>query len=69
MTRLTSDVDALNEIFTSGVIDVLGDLVVIFAIISMMFWHRLEAGDRLACDSAAAFYVHELVSQARPERL
>lgn len=38
MTRLTSDVDALNEMFTSGVIDVLGDLVVIFAIIGMMFW-------------------------------
>jgi ATP-binding cassette subfamily B multidrug efflux pump len=38
MTRLTSDVDALNELFTSGVIDVLGDLVMIFAIIGMMLW-------------------------------
>lgn len=38
ITRLTSDVDALNELFTSGVIDVLGDLVVIFAIIGWMFW-------------------------------
>jgi ATP-binding cassette subfamily B protein len=38
MTRLTSDVDALNELFTSGVIDVLGDLVVILAIIGIMFW-------------------------------
>ena len=38
MTRLTSDVDALNELFTSGVIDVMGDLVIIFAIIGMMFW-------------------------------
>ncbi len=38
LTRLTSDVDALNEMFTSGVIDVLGDLVVIFAILGMMFW-------------------------------
>jgi len=37
MTRLTSDVDALNEMFTSGVIDVLGDLVVIFAIITWLF--------------------------------
>lgn len=37
MTRLTSDVDALNELFTSGVIDVLGDIVVIFAIIAIMF--------------------------------
>ncbi len=38
LTRLTSDVDALNELFTAGVIDVLGDLVIIFAIIGMMFW-------------------------------
>jgi ATP-binding cassette subfamily B multidrug efflux pump len=38
MTRLTSDVDALNELFTSGIIDVLGDMVMIFAIIAMMIW-------------------------------
>jgi ATP-binding cassette subfamily B multidrug efflux pump len=38
MTRLTSDVDALNELFTSGVIDVLGDLVMIAAIIGMMLY-------------------------------
>lgn len=37
MTRLTGDVDALNELFTSGVIDVLGDLVVIFAYLGWMF--------------------------------
>lgn len=36
MTRLTSDVDALNELFTSGVIDVLGDLLMIIAIIAIM---------------------------------
>src|ERR671939_1993813 len=38
MTRLTSDVDALNELFTSGIIDLLGDLVMIVAIIGMMVW-------------------------------
>jgi ATP-binding cassette subfamily B protein len=38
MTRLTSDIDALNELFTSGIIDLLGDLVMIFAIMTMMFW-------------------------------
>lgn len=38
ITRITSDVDALNELFTSGVIDVLGDLVIILAIIAQMFW-------------------------------
>lgn len=38
ITRLTSDVDSLNELFTSGVIDVLGDLISIFFIVGMMFW-------------------------------
>jgi ATP-binding cassette subfamily B protein len=38
MTRLTSDVDSLNEVFTSGVIEGLGDVVMIFAIIAFMLW-------------------------------
>src|SRR2546425_5514492 len=38
MPRLTNDVDALNELFTSGVTDLLGDLVMIVAIIGMMLW-------------------------------
>lgn len=38
MTRLTNDVDALNELFTQGVTDVLGDVVMIFAIIGVMLW-------------------------------
>jgi ATP-binding cassette subfamily B multidrug efflux pump len=38
MTRLTSDVDALNELFTSGITEVLGDVVMIFAIVGIMLW-------------------------------
>ena len=38
ITRITSDVDSLNELFTSGVIDVLGDLVIIIAIVAMMLY-------------------------------
>ena len=38
MTRLTTDVDALNELFTQGVTDLLGDLVMIVAIITVMMW-------------------------------
>jgi ATP-binding cassette, subfamily B, multidrug efflux pump len=38
MTRLTADVDALNELFTSGVTDLLGDLVMIVAIIGVMVY-------------------------------
>jgi ATP-binding cassette subfamily B protein len=42
MTRLTTDVDALNELFTSGVTDVLGDLVMIVAILAMMLWMDVQ---------------------------
>jgi len=38
MTRLTADVDALNELFTSGVTDLLGDIVMIVAIMAMMIY-------------------------------
>src|SRR5437879_9782784 len=38
MARLTADVDALNELFTSGVTDLLGDLVMIAGIISVMVY-------------------------------
>ncbi|HEX8139865.1 MAG TPA: ABC transporter ATP-binding protein [Pyrinomonadaceae bacterium] len=38
MTRLTSDVDSLNELLTSGVIELLGDVVMIVAIAAVMFW-------------------------------
>jgi ATP-binding cassette subfamily B protein len=31
MTRLTTDVDSLNELFTSGLVEVLGDLVLVVA--------------------------------------
>src|SRR5215510_3355556 len=41
MTRLTADVDALNELFTSGVTDLLGDLVMIGAIIAVMIYMDL----------------------------
>src|ERR1700754_1674441 len=38
MTRLTNAVDALNQLFAEGVPDLLGDLVMIVAIISVMLW-------------------------------
>ena len=38
MTRLTNDVDALNNLFTEGVTDLLGDLVIIATIIVVMLW-------------------------------
>ncbi len=38
MTRLTSDVEALNELFTSGVVTITMDLLTLLAIMSMMLW-------------------------------
>ena len=37
ITRLTSDVEALNEIFTSGLVDILADLVLLGGIASILF--------------------------------
>jgi len=37
MTRVTTDVDALNELFTSGVVAVVGDVLVLVGIIVAMF--------------------------------
>ena len=40
MTRLTSDVDSLNELFTSGLVEVLGDVVLIVGALWMMFYYN-----------------------------
>ncbi len=38
ITRLTSDVDVLNEMLTSGVVALFGDLVTLLGITTIMFW-------------------------------
>ena len=38
MTRVTTDVDALNELFTSGVVSVFGDVFSLTAIMVAMLW-------------------------------
>ena len=48
MTRLTNDVDALNQLFTEGVTDLLGDLVIIVTIIVVMAW-KYEKISRRNC--------------------
>lgn len=37
ITRLTSDVDALGEVFSTGAIGIIGDMVLMFAIMVLMF--------------------------------
>ncbi|MFN0111468.1 MAG: ABC transporter ATP-binding protein [Blastocatellia bacterium] len=38
ITRLTTDVDSLNELFTAGLVEALGDLVLIAGALAMMFY-------------------------------
>ncbi len=40
MTRLTNDVDSLNELFTAGVVEVLGDVVLIVGALWMLFYYN-----------------------------
>src|SRR5207247_6749728 len=38
MTRVTSDVDVLNDLFTSGVVTVFGDVFTLVGIMGVMVW-------------------------------
>jgi ATP-binding cassette subfamily B multidrug efflux pump len=38
MTRVTTDVDALNEMFTAGFVSMFGDVFVLLGIVGMLFW-------------------------------
>src|SRR4029077_15913906 len=38
MRRVTSDVDVLNDLFTSGVVTVFGDVFTLAGIMAMMVW-------------------------------
>ena len=38
MTRVTTDVDVLNELFTSGVVSVFGDVFTLLGIMAVLVW-------------------------------
>jgi ATP-binding cassette subfamily B multidrug efflux pump len=38
MTRVTTDVDALNEMFTAGFVAIFGDVFVLAGIVAVLFW-------------------------------
>jgi ATP-binding cassette subfamily B multidrug efflux pump len=38
MTRVTTDVDALNDMFTAGFVAIFGDAFVLIGIVGMLFW-------------------------------
>jgi ATP-binding cassette subfamily B protein len=53
ITRMTSDVDVLNELFTSGVVSIVGDIVSLVGIVGIMFW--LDWRLALVCLSVIPF--------------
>ncbi len=38
VTRVTTDVDALNELFTAGIVSVVGDILLLTGIVGVLFW-------------------------------
>ena len=38
VTRVTTDVDALNELFTAGIVAIFGDLMLLAGIVVILFW-------------------------------
>ncbi|HEX7681531.1 MAG TPA: ABC transporter transmembrane domain-containing protein, partial [Thermoanaerobaculia bacterium] len=38
MTRVTTDVDALNDMFTAGFVSIFGDVFVLAGIVGVLFW-------------------------------
>jgi len=56
VTRVTSDVDALNDLFTSGLVSILGDLLMLALIVVAMF--RLSAALTLLILSVTPFVIY-----------
>ena len=38
VTRVTTDVDALNELFTAGLVAIFGDILLLAGIVGVLFW-------------------------------
>src|SRR5207344_2768564 len=59
MTRVTSDVDVLNDLFTSGVVTIFGDVFTLAGIMAVMLWMNW----RLALVAFAVLPLIALVTQ------
>ena len=64
MTRTINDVETLNELFSTGVVGLMGDLSIVFGIAFMMFWLDWQ----LALVCLAAFPVIVYISRFYRER-
>jgi len=42
VTRLTTDIDVINEMFTSGVVAIFGDILLLCGIISILFYYNVK---------------------------
>ena len=42
MTRVLNDVEAINELFTSGVVSILGDVLTLVGVVIIMLWMNWE---------------------------
>ncbi|MFN7942725.1 MAG: ABC transporter ATP-binding protein [Thermoanaerobaculia bacterium] len=38
LTRVTTDIDALNELFTAGIVSIVGDVLLLLGITGVLFW-------------------------------
>jgi ATP-binding cassette subfamily B protein len=59
MTRVTSDVDVMNDLFTSGVVTIFGDIFTLLGIMAVMLWMNW----RLALVAFAVLPIIALVTQ------
>ena len=59
MTRVTSDVDVMNDLFTSGVVTIFGDIFTLVGIMVVMLWMNW----RLALVAFAVLPIIALISQ------
>ena len=65
VTRVTTDVDALNEMFTAGVVSIFEDVFVLAGILVIMLQHELAAGADRFCRAAAHLYATTRSSATR----
>ncbi len=42
VTRLTTDIDSLNDMFTSGVVTILGDILLLMGLVSLMLYYDVR---------------------------
>ena len=66
MTRVTSDVDVLNDLFTSGVVTIFGDVFTLLGIMVVMVLDGLAAGAGRLLGAAAHRPRHAVVPPQRP---